>query len=660
MTLARRCAMSLAVASLLLARPATAQITVVPEFEAAGPADHVGNVDVAVGTDGTILVGWTAFTGSTHVATRRFDATGMPLSASQSVADPAVRYLRDMAADPHGGYVVATDDVGITPGGLFRRPLDALGLPVGSVLQVADPMFGSVISPSVAALTDGAAFVWLQNGGFFGRRYDAGGASSGPFLIQTVSGSLLNVATAAAGLPDGGFVLAWSYFASGLTARLRVYNADGTSRSPIVDVGAGTTILTGVAANPAGGFTAVGLHFPATFGDATEVVAYRFTDNATPLGTTTLDTLAPDVVGIADIAYDAAGNAWIPWTEYRFTGPNQYFVRNRGRGIAADGTPYAHPITIAQQSYDRIHTAAFPDGRFVNVWAGVISAQANVVALCTPAVAQCGDGVVVAECEQCDDGAGNSDTTPDACRSDCIAPRCGDGVTDPAHGEQCDDGNDTPCDGCDPQCRLEFGLSCGDGFTLIGCGEEQCDDGNAVTGDGCGPDCTLEVATGAGSRATDCLAGWSVDNPANVPLLDSRGAFGATQVCTDDDPRCDFDGGVPGTCTFRVRACADTTHVAGCNPPARLRSWQLVQPSAAKAATHPDLAAIRAALATAPGAIVGPDQQNVCAEWVELAVPLRGSAEQSPGKLVLKSSAQDYDARRDVDKLKLVCLPSAP
>jgi len=64
----------------------------------------------------------------------------------------------------------------------------------------------------------------------------------------------------------------------------------------------------------------------------------------------------------------------------------------------------------------------------------------------------CGDGLV-GPSEACDAGAGNSDTTPDACRSNCTLPRCGDLVRD--SGEQCDDGNLAAGDGCDPACALE-------------------------------------------------------------------------------------------------------------------------------------------------------------------------------------------------------------
>jgi len=49
---------------------------------------------------------------------------------------------------------------------------------------------------------------------------------------------------------------------------------------------------------------------------------------------------------------------------------------------------------------------------------------------------ECGNGEVEGT-EQCDDGPANSDTVPDACRTDCTNPRCGDGVVDT--GEGCDD-----------------------------------------------------------------------------------------------------------------------------------------------------------------------------------------------------------------------------
>ena len=69
---------------------------------------------------------------------------------------------------------------------------------------------------------------------------------------------------------------------------------------------------------------------------------------------------------------------------------------------------------------------------------------------------RCEGAVTIEQCtniEQCDDGAGNSDVLPGACRTNCLRAHCGDGVVDA--GEQCDDGGNGPGDGCDASCQDE-------------------------------------------------------------------------------------------------------------------------------------------------------------------------------------------------------------
>jgi cysteine-rich repeat protein len=66
----------------------------------------------------------------------------------------------------------------------------------------------------------------------------------------------------------------------------------------------------------------------------------------------------------------------------------------------------------------------------------------------------CGDGDVTS-IEECDDSLDNSDSAPDACRTDCTLPTCGDGVVD--SGETCDDGGPFGGDGCSPTCAVESG-----------------------------------------------------------------------------------------------------------------------------------------------------------------------------------------------------------
>jgi cysteine-rich repeat protein len=267
----------------------------------------------------------------------------------------------------------------------------------------------------------------------------------------------------------------------------------------------------------------------------------------------------------------------------------------------------------------------------------------------------CGDGTLSTDCkEQCDDGPGNDDTLPNACRTDCRVAHCGDGVID--DGEGCDDGNLTSCDGCSDLCVPEPGLVCGDGIPELLCGEE-CDDGNTIVGDGCRMPCRLERIPGGGSPTSDCHVEWVVDNPANAPFLDKFGAINGVQTCTDGDPRCDFDG-VAGTCTFHVRVCANNTDLPSCTPGSRLRSWELRAPSVNKAAKRPDMAAVRDAFATVPGSIVGPDRTDICSETLAVPIKVKTSASGTKaGSLVLKSHATLYTGQKDSDKLTLICLP---
>lgn len=67
----------------------------------------------------------------------------------------------------------------------------------------------------------------------------------------------------------------------------------------------------------------------------------------------------------------------------------------------------------------------------------------------------CGNGAVDPG-EECDMAAANSDAPGAACRTTCSFARCGDGIVD-APFETCDDGNRVGGDGCGRQCQEERG-----------------------------------------------------------------------------------------------------------------------------------------------------------------------------------------------------------
>lgn len=107
----------------------------------------------------------------------------------------------------------------------------------------------------------------------------------------------------------------------------------------------------------------------------------------------------------------------------------------------------------------------------------------------------CGNGILDIE-EECDEGEANADDLPNACRTDCLQPFCGDGVWDDLFGEACDQGEwnaDDERDRCRTNCMLPL---CGDGVLDSG---EQCDDGNMVDNDGCSGECLVpEIWCGNG------------------------------------------------------------------------------------------------------------------------------------------------------------------
>ncbi len=96
---------------------------------------------------------------------------------------------------------------------------------------------------------------------------------------------------------------------------------------------------------------------------------------------------------------------------------------------------------------------------------------------------QCGNGVLDPG-EECDNGPGNSDSEPDACRTDCHWAHCGDGVAD--SGEACD-GTDFGGETCESLVAGQGDLAC-----------SQC----AIDASGC-----LNRAVGAPCETVDQCAG---------------------------------------------------------------------------------------------------------------------------------------------------------
>lgn len=157
---------------------------------------------------------------------------------------------------------------------------------------------------------------------------------------------------------------------------------------------------------------------------------------------------------------------------------------------------------------------------------------------------RCGNGVLEAG-EECDD----FNTTPaDGCSADCRLPRCGDGTLDP--GETCDDGNASDGDDCTPFCARP---SCGNG-TLDP--DEECDDGNLVDGDGCSSTCkTPRCGDGRIDPGETCDDGnTEPDDGCSAACQAARcgdGTVDLGEYC--DDGNNEDDDGCMADCTFDTR-----------------------------------------------------------------------------------------------------------
>jgi cysteine-rich repeat protein len=187
---------------------------------------------------------------------------------------------------------------------------------------------------------------------------------------------------------------------------------------------------------------------------------------------------------------------------------------------------------------------------------------------------------------------------------------------------------------------------------------EECDDGNTEDGDGCSATCRLELIPGRGSRRTDCLTEWMVVNPHNTPLHARNGRIPAKQTCRDNDPACDFDGGVPNSCTFHVALCVNITDdtLPRCKPKP-LVSYEIMRPSSRQAMASVQKASLRTTIDdTAGSMLAAPD--GTCSLMMNVTVPLTiGRTGLRKHAETVRTRVTAVDGARDTDTLKFICTP---
>ena len=110
-----------------------------------------------------------------------------------------------------------------------------------------------------------------------------------------------------------------------------------------------------------------------------------------------------------------------------------------------------------------------------------VGAECNKDADCNGGLCGCVGG-------SCNNGVGNRDDVSDACRSTCMGPMCGDGVSDGAFGEQCDNG---AANAENAGCLPARSTCVGGFFNGLGCTTNA--------------DCTHPVLSGACTANLGCL-----------------------------------------------------------------------------------------------------------------------------------------------------------
>jgi fibro-slime domain-containing protein len=148
-------------------------------------------------------------------------------------------------------------------------------------------------------------------------------------------------------------------------------------------------------------------------------------------------------------------------------------------------------------------------------------------------------------------------------------PVCGDSIVE--MGEQCDDGNTRPGDGCSGVCETEPNFDCpqpgqacvsqvvcGDGKLT---GGEPCDDGNTVNGDGCSSLCQVETGyacTTPGQPCTKVITAACGDGAVNAGEACDDGntssGDGCSSLCAREDG---FTCAMPGKPCVRDDYCGD-------------------------------------------------------------------------------------------------------
>mgnify|MGYP002778038546 CR=1 FL=1 len=189
-------------------------------------------------------------------------------------------------------------------------------------------------------------------------------------------------------------------------------------------------------------------------------------------------------------------------------------TENSSNPTTTNTTPGTTPGSASETATDSVGTMGGTDSvgtTSQDTDADTDGSGGSTMAITTGPNPECGNGVVEGM-EECDDG---NQTPNDGCEPGCVnSPVCGNGEVEV--GEVCDDGNTEDGDECSADCQTAtMPQVCGNGTVED---PEQCDDGNQADGDGCQNDCTItppECGNGVVEMGEQCDDGNDVNGGQN-------------------------------------------------------------------------------------------------------------------------------------------------
>jgi Ca2+-binding RTX toxin-like protein len=333
----------------------------------------------SLGSAGHVIV-WTGagMGDDVGIFQRRYDVNGKALGVETRVSTNVVnqQFTQSVAALSGGGYVVAWSSLGQdgSMGGIYTQRFDTAGNRVGVETRANTHTALEQLEPTVAGLPDGGYLVaWQSNqqdGSAYGvylQRYDANGAAVGPETRVNSTAAGEQYGPEIAVLSDGGYVVVWTTIGQDgdlYGVYLQRFDAAGNA------VG-GETLATNttrdfqwfpsVAALADGNFVVAWINYAAFNGGTMDAYARRFNQDATPIGDEfKVNTGLPSNVSRSAITALADGGFVIAYG-------------TMGQRFAADGSRVGGEFQYVGEydgSSPNPAVAALADGGYAITWAG--------------------------------------------------------------------------------------------------------------------------------------------------------------------------------------------------------------------------------------------------------------------------------------------------